>query len=474
MKNFVFRSFILFTALVIVTDANAAMLSGNIDSSYILQDKKIWIKIYSKENTNRSEKQSASVKIIPVEQNRCVWSYSVKDIQPGRYSVELIAGSSTRLEGDTLAKRKIIVKNNISELNILPKRIIKVGKGHKYKKPSDAARIAKKGDVIEIDAGIYKGDATVWYVSNITIRGVGGRAIIKADGAEVEGKGVWVIKGKDVRIENIEISGASVSDKNGAAVRLEGRNINMCNVYFHHNENGILGGGGHVLIEYSEFARNGFGEGQTHNLYIDNTDKFTLRYSYSHHAKVGHNVKSRAKKNYILYNRIMDEYDGRASYAVDIPDGGEAYLVGNILQQSKNTENYTIVSYGAEVDRVDNGTLYLINNTLVNNRHNAVFVSVQKGTNAYLINNLFVGNGTPVRGEVRLENNLQTGNKGFVNPDAFDYRIKSDSTAINEGKFPTKNIQLRWFPRYQYIHKMKRQRRIIYGEPDIGAYEFKP
>lgn len=467
MKSIISSFFVSFGTLVLIVDASAAMLSGNIDSSYIQQDKKMWINILDQENTQTT--------VIPVEQNKCTWSYKVKDIKPGIYSVELVAGNrNAKAEGNTLTKSEITVKNINTELNILPKRIIRVGKNHKYKKPSDAARVAKNGDVIEIDAGIYKGDAAVWHASNITIRGVGGRAIIKADGAEVEGKGVWVTKGKNIRIENIEISGASVSDQNGAAVRLEGKNTSMCNVYFHHNENGILGGGGHVLIEYSEFARNGFGEGQTHNIYIVNTDIFTLKYSYSHHAKVGHNVKSRAKKNYILYNRIMDEHDGRASYAVDIPEGGEAYLVGNILQQSKNTENYTIVSYGAEVDRVNSGTLYLVNNTLINNRHNAVFVFVQKGTNAHFINNLFVGNGTPVSGKVHLENNLHTGEKGFVNPSVFNYRIKSGSRAINEGKY-IKQLSIKsYFPRYQYFHKSNRQERVIVDKPDIGAYEYNP
>jgi len=32
----------------------------------------------------------------------------------------------------------------------------------------------------------------------------------------------------------------------------------------------------------------------------------------------------------VLYNRIMDEADGNSSYAVDIPNGGRAYLIGNL------------------------------------------------------------------------------------------------------------------------------------------------
>jgi hypothetical protein len=122
--------------------------------------------------------------------------------------------------------------------------------------------------------------------------------------------------------------------------------------------------GGHptsdILIEHSEFARNGFGDGYTHNIYIGRSRSFTLRYSYSHHAYVGHTVKSRANANYILYNRIMDEVSGTSSYTIDLPDGGVSYVIGNLLQQGPNTENSTILSYGAEGLRHASNELYVV------------------------------------------------------------------------------------------------------------------
>jgi hypothetical protein len=42
-------------------------------------------------------------------------------------------------------------------------------------RPSATAQIARDGDVIKIDAGIYDGDATVWRQHRLTIRGLGGR-----------------------------------------------------------------------------------------------------------------------------------------------------------------------------------------------------------------------------------------------------------------------------------------------------------
>ncbi len=57
-------------------------------------------------------------------------------------------------------------------------------------------------------------------------------------------------------VENIEFSGATVPDQNGAGIRQQGDNLTVRHCYFHGNEDGILGGGGvasEVLIEYSEY-----------------------------------------------------------------------------------------------------------------------------------------------------------------------------------------------------------------------------
>ena len=111
--------------------------------------------------------------------------------------------------------------------------VIKVGSEMPYTRPSEAAKVAKDGDVIEIMSGIYMYDAAVWRQNNLTIRGVDGRAHLKADGTAAEGKAIWVVKGNNTIVENIEFSGARVRDKNGAGIRQEGSGLTIRKCYFH-------------------------------------------------------------------------------------------------------------------------------------------------------------------------------------------------------------------------------------------------
>jgi pectate lyase len=203
-------------------------------------------------------------------------------------------------------------------------RILRVGPGQTFSTPSKAAAIARDHDLIEIMPGTYGGDVAVWSADNITLRGVGERPHMRADGASAQGKAIWVITGDNVIVENIEFSGATVPDRNGAGIRYEGTSLVVRNCYFHDNQMGILTSNNpnsEVTIDSSEFA-NSHGGSISHNIYIGRIRSFTLQFSYSHHATIGHNVKSRAATNYILYNRLMDEKDGRSSYAIDLPEGG--------------------------------------------------------------------------------------------------------------------------------------------------------
>ena len=349
--------------------------------------------------------------------------------------------------------------------------VLQVGPDKPYKAPCAAIAIAADGDVIEIDAGLYRRDVCVVRANSLTLRGVNGRAHLEAADANAQGKGIWVIKGNDVVVENIEFSGASVPDQNGAGIRAEGVNLTVRNCYFHNNQDGILESnvaGSNIVIEYSEFDHNGFSTGQSHNVYIGHAASLTFRFNWSHNAKVGHLLKSRAAVNYILYNRLSDDATGNASYEIDLPNGGDSYIVGNIIQQGKNTGNSTMVTYLEEgpSDSNPGRVLYLFNNTFVNDRpEGGTFLRVSSTGNAQVTNNIFSGLGTVCPQNCTLLTNF-IGDPLFVDPRSFDYHLTSASPAIDAG------TDLDAYNAFEYLHPACGEVRINIGQVDIGAYEF--
>jgi hypothetical protein len=358
------------------------------------------------------------------------------------------------------------------------RRTIEVGPGKTYSLPSEAAIAAQDGDIVEISTGIYTGDVAVWNASNLTLRGVGGPAHLIANGESAQGKGIWVIRGNNTTVENIEFSGARVEDNNGAGIRHEGVNLVVRNCSFHDNQNGILTGNNpssRIFIENSEFARNGHGDGFSHNIYVGNVESLTLEYSYIHHARVGHNVKSRARTNYILYNRIMDEISGNASYEIDLPNGGNSFVIGNVIQKGEHAENSSVLAYAAEGATNPVQELYVINNTFVTDQPKSTFVQVQGSpTSVRLVNNIFIGDGRVLNGIGEESHNLKSNASVLRDKNNFDYRLTNNSPPIDAGIAPEAAAGFPLKPEYQYVHPAKSQERSTIGAIDIGAYEYLP
>jgi len=342
--------------------------------------------------------------------------------------------------------------------------------------PGAAARIARNGDIVEIDAATYRGDVAIWRANRLTLRGVGGRPHLQAGGASAEGKAIWVIKGADTTVENIEFSGARVPDRNGAGIRQEGPGLVVRRCLFRDNENGILAGrnlDSEILIEETEFADNGHGDGYSHNLYVGEVKRLTLRASYSHHARVGHTLKSRARETVVLYNRLVNGPDGTASYEIDLPNGGVAYVIGNVVQQGPNAENGTLLSYGGEGLGPAPNALFVINNTFVNDRPaGGRFLFVAPGTpEVTIVNNLFAGRGTVLDGPGEVTHNLITTDPGFVDRTGGDYRLGPGSPAIDRSVPPDRGRGIELAPVAEYVDHCRERPRPRVGALDTGAYE---
>lgn len=231
--------------------------------------------------------------------------------------------------------------------------VLEVGPGCAFPTPSAAARAAQAGDVVEIRPGTYRGDVCRWRADRLTIRvrGGTGTAEIVADGRICEGKALWVVGGDDVRIEGVAFRGARCPDRNGAGIRLEGRNCELVRCTFTDNENGVLCGaipGCRLRVADCVFRDNGAGDGQSHNAYIGKIDRLEFTRCRSDHARTGHALKSRALETVVADCVFDDGADGRSSYLVDLPNGGRATLARNRFRQSAVAPNGTMVAAGLE------------------------------------------------------------------------------------------------------------------------------
>ena len=307
-----------------------------------------------------------------------------------------------------------------------------VGPSGQYQTVCTAVYAAQDGDTVLIDAnhGIPyvmppdphhtdgRIDCTV-NQNNLTIRGVHGRAILDAgpdayaQGTYVQ-KGILVLNGHDIVVDNLELrnAGALVNPNNSDAsgIRIQdgtnalpsGGNITISRCYIHNNDQGILSGNSgpgvgqwfstnpFLKFVYDDFYDNGDGSGSTHNMYIgfDGFVKmhFTLQYSKSRDAYVGHDVKTRAPFNYILNNEITDSV-GATSYELDFPLGGTTYVENNLIYSAAinpDLGNNNLMIFADIYDNAASDPEYAVPNQDLHFTNNIVVDDNESGSNAFV------------------------------------------------------------------------------------------
>jgi len=261
--------------------------------------------------------------------------------------------------------------------------ILNVGSGSQFPTMASAVAASHDGDTVQIQAGTYVNDfATI--NTRITLQGIGGMASLIATASPPNGKAILTTN-TDVTLDHLELSGAAVPDENGAGIRYQAGNLVLTNSYVHDNQNGILGGGGatgSITIRNSEFAHNGFGDGHTHNIYIGDVASLVIDGSYIHDALVGHEIKSRAEQTTITNSRIQDGPSGTASYSIDLPNGGNALIQGNVIQQGPASQNPAIIAFGEEGGVYAGSSLTVAGNTILNDLDSRSATAVWNATGA--------------------------------------------------------------------------------------------
>ena len=287
-----------------------------------------------------------------------------------------------------------------------------VGPGKPYTTVRAAILAAGDGDTIQIDPGDYLGDVATITAHNLLIKGTSttNRARLFANGAHQSDKGILVLEGDDCTFENMEFHQVAGPSQNLAGVRHDGAGLTTFrNCGFFDNENGILsGGGGEVLMEFCEFARNGFGDGQTHNVYFGTHPKVTARDCYFHEAHIGHEFKSRAKENILerCYFVNGNGTTGDASYLVNADNGGKLVMRGCMLHKGVNADNQNSIFHNNNIWGASFNSILLEHCTLVHEYPSGSFINLSSGTvTVTLTACLFASNGRPlVSGATPVQN----------------------------------------------------------------------
>ncbi|WP_157264884.1 hypothetical protein [Azohydromonas aeria] len=296
---------------------------------------------------------------------------------------------------------------------------------------------ARSGDVIEVMPGVHRAQAGVVTQAVLTIRGVGGtRPVFQADGVAAEGKGILVVRSaEDVRIQNLEFRGTRVPDRNGAGIRFETGHLTVQNCAFFDNQTGILTNNDPASVLEVQRCEFGFAAAPylSHLLYVGRIRQVRVLGSYFHDGLMGHLLKSRAQYTIVRHSVLVDGASGESSYEVDLPEGGRAWLVGNVISQNALTQNPAIVSYGEETSSLAEHGLFMAHNTIVNQRSTGTFVRVSParlaaGLEARFVNNLLVGPGELATGTLDwTAGNVRTTLDSLRDPERLDFRLVAHS-----------------------------------------------
>jgi hypothetical protein len=323
-------------------------------------------------------------------------------------------------------------------------RVLAVGPQRALRTPAAAAAVVADGDVVEIDAGEYTDDVALWAVPTLTLRSTGGRARLRGGSASIENKGLWVNRCDDLRVQGIDFWG-------------ERGLLTASDCGFFLNQNGILTNNDPqcaLVLEACEFARNGHGDGQTHNLYVGSIARLDVRACWFHDAVGGHLLKSRARVNRVFHSLLADSAGGGSSYELEFPNGGDCIVTGNLLLQAAGTQNLHLVSFGTEGWRTDGSRLAMVHNTCVDRRRQGgVFLRVRDGGGAEvtLWNNLFLGPGRLPDAASAAQGNRIITDADLEQPLAGDYRPRRGGAAWRQAQtLPATLAQA--VPEHEYQH----------------------
>lgn len=222
------------------------------------------------------------------------------------------------------------------------------GKG--FYRLQDAVAAINGGDgTIAIKPGTYK-DCAVVAAGRVAFRATQpGTAIF--DGVTCEGKAAIVLKGRDAVVQGLVFQNMSVSDQNGAGVRLEWGSLTVRDSVFRDSQEGILtadsppGVVQNLTVEGSTFSGLGIcpdGGSCAHSIYVGvSNGSVIVRRSRFDRGRGGHYVKTRAAHIEVTDSSFDDSRGTNTNYMIDLSGGATGTIARNVFVQGRSKENHT-------------------------------------------------------------------------------------------------------------------------------------
>jgi hypothetical protein len=278
--------------------------------------------------------------------------------------------------------------------------------------PAQVIAGLKDGQTVALPKGEFR-ESIVINQSNVTIKGY---ETVLREAAGEGGKATAIIHGANVRIEGLTVkdavgdsaTGAFYSDAPGTTL-FECKTINC-------PQNVRTGRGEQITVTLDACtfgATRPSGQSQ-HSLYIDQIGALMVTGCTFNGAEAGgHLIKSRARRNVIVANNILQGETG-CSRAIDLGQGGENIIEENHIGVGRNTDNPDVISVcrddnlgtplfpewpGETIIRRNKFVVDWNNPAYVPGSHWSQFIMVTLGSNhqATLTDNVLVGPGAPWR-----------------------------------------------------------------------------
>jgi hypothetical protein len=243
--------------------------------------------------------------------------------------------------------------------------------------------------VISVAPGTYTNDSPqITRPMTIQAAAPGSAVILNAPAPLANEKGI-ILTFANLTVDGLTLEGANIANSlggNAAGIRAEMGNQNYTltvqNTTFIGNQTGMLTDASfplNVVLINNVFMNNGNPNppepgGTTHGIYIgSNLQSLNAMGNEFCGTNVGHDIKSRAAVNMIenntIYNGAADPNQpscnvGSSSFALDLPNGGAALVVGNTMIKGTAAATPILFAYGEEGLLDPTNSIIFIDNTM--------------------------------------------------------------------------------------------------------------